>query len=1190
MNGYTDFYNLIKSGVSTEASYQRLLGNNPDGTRNPAYPIYLDADNLVDFMLDIIFTANLDSAISYYAHASRNWYGIWPRDGRAGFRFFVHDAELTLLDVNANRTSPPYDIGDASVLVSSPEWMYHELLANPTFRLRAADRIQKHFFNDGALTPDANKARFLAREAEIDQAIIAESARWGDARRATPFTRNVEWLSLINQLAVNPGCYFDLRTSIVLAQLTAAGVYPSLTAPSFSQFGGSVPDGYLLTITAPAGLVYYTLDGSDPRALGGGVSPAANLYTGPVPLSQNGLVRARVLNGATWSALTEAAFEVARSYDTLLITEIMYHPLPGLDPNGQAVDGEEFEFLELKNTGTVPLDLGGLSFTAGISFTFTNGTWLEPGQFFVLVRNPVWFAARYPGVAANGVYAGRLSNGGETVALGSLLDPAFLSVNYGVTAPWPVAPDGFGFSLVPVHPNANPDPDAGRSWRASALLNGSPGADDPTPTIPPVVVNEGLTASLPPAGDAIELFNPTAARADLEGWFLTDDPTQPMKYRIPAGSSIEAGGFLVFDETDFNPSPGTNNSFALSSTGEAVYLFSGDAATNLTGYSHGFSFGAAAPGVTFGRYVLSTGEEDFPAQIVPTLDGTNAGPLVGPVVLNEIHYHPAAGGDPFLELKNIATTNVALFDPLRPTNTWQLQGIGYSFPSNLTLLPGQLLLVVATNPATFRTRYSVPAEITILGPWPGTLQENGERLELQQPGLPDTNGVVPYITVDAVRYNDKPPWPTAADGRGPSLQRLSDGAYGNDPASWIAALPSPGRLLAPGTAPVITVQPTNVNVSAQGDAAFQVVADGAPTLHYQWSFNGSPIADATGATLFLTNVQTDQAGLYTVAVFNESGSAESQPARLTVRVVATIVTQPKDVTVRIRPDPQAAATTNATFTVLASSPTPLTYQWRFNGTDLPGRTTPTLTITNVQIAHAGAYDVAVTSAEGTVVSATAHLYPLVSPVFVQSPLSQSVVAGGTVTLSAAFIGYPGPFTNEWRLSSTLMATHVLSDSPDFFTFTVPNMVTTLQYRAFVRGPASTGGGTLSSVASISVLADADADGLPDVWESAYGITDRNADADGDGALNWQEYQAGTNPTNALSILRLEIAPAADLLALRFGAVSNLTYTVQHQDVLGSNAWSRLTDVVARSTNRVETLTTTNPVNSRFYRVVTPRQP
>jgi len=202
-------------------------------------------------------------------------------------------------------------------------------------------------------------------------------------------------------------------------------------------------------------------------------------------------------------------------------------------------------------------------------------------------------------------------------------------------------------------------------------------------------------------------------------------------------------------------------------------------------------FGAAAAGVSFGRHVNSVGEEQFPAQLVTTFPGANAGPRVGPVVIHEVHYHPPPGGDEFVELKNLTGADVTLFDPAHPTNRWKLSGLGYTFPTNVSIPSNSLLLIVGSDPTAFRAKYSVSPQVPIYGPFAGALQDSGELLELQRPEAPDTNGVA-YITVDAVRYNDKLPWPPAADGSGPSLQRRVASDYANDPLNWQAAGPTPG--------------------------------------------------------------------------------------------------------------------------------------------------------------------------------------------------------------------------------------------------------------------------------------------------------------------------------------------------------------------------------------------------------------
>src|SRR6185436_266443 len=152
--------------------------------------------------------------------------------------------------------------------------------------------------------------------------------------------------------------------------------------------------------------------------------------------------------------------------------------------------------------------------------------------------------------------------------------------------------------------------------------------------------------------------------------YLTDQRAVPQKFRIPANDPravISPGGYAVFTENDWDAEPGSTNSFRLDSHGEQVYLYSADANGGLTGYADGFTFGAARNGVSFGRYVISTGQAQYPAQTANTLAAPNAGPSVGPVVINEIQYHPAPGGDEFIELKNITNAPVKLFDPLFPT-------------------------------------------------------------------------------------------------------------------------------------------------------------------------------------------------------------------------------------------------------------------------------------------------------------------------------------------------------------------------------------------------------------------------------------------------------------------------------------------------------------------------------------------
>ena len=85
------------------------------------------------------------------------------------------------------------------------------------------------------------------------------------------------------------------------------------------------------------------------------------------------------------------------------------------------------------------------------------------------------------------------------------------------------------------------------------------------------------------------------------------------------------------------------------------------------------------------------------------------------------------------------------------------------------------------------------------------------------------------------------------------------------------------------TAPVILAQPQNQSAAPSNSVSFTIVVSGSAPLAYQWYFNtNSPIANATNATLALSNLQATNAGVYSVVVTNTAGSVASSNAQLAV--------------------------------------------------------------------------------------------------------------------------------------------------------------------------------------------------------------------------------------------------------------------------------------------------------------------
>jgi len=335
----------------------------------------------------------------------------------------------------------------------------------------------------------------------------------------------------------------------------------------------------------------------------------------------------------------------------------------------------------------------------------------------------------------------------------------------------------------------------GDNWRPSSEYGGSPGVPGVGP-INEVVINEVLSHAEPPGVDAVELHDVAGSGVSIGGWFLSNSDENYFKYEIDSGQSIGAGGYIVFDEQQFNASGGAApDDFTLDAAhGDDVWLMKVDGQGKVFFADH-IEFGAAPAGESFGRWPDAVGRL-YP-MIGTTLDppGENIGPRIGPVVISEIMYDPAGGGDEFIELFNPTTHSVRLYDPANPSHTWRFaDGIEFTFPGGVEIPAGGVALVVPIDAETFRTDNAVPAAAQIFGPYLGALNNGGEQLRLMRPDEPPAAEpeFVPYVLVDEVDYDNSTPWPTPPSGDGSSLNRREPDLWGNDPNHWTAAAATPG--------------------------------------------------------------------------------------------------------------------------------------------------------------------------------------------------------------------------------------------------------------------------------------------------------------------------------------------------------------------------------------------------------------
>ena len=518
---------------SFNTALQSLTWNNP----TTGYAAYLDIPEAIDHHLLNVWPMNVDGfRLSGYWHKERGGKLI------AGP---VWDFDRTMFCASDNRTDNPASWRSTTSDLGTDFFNYtwwNRLFADIDFYQKYIDRWQS--LRRGAFSIANVDALLDSLNAQVSaEAITRDVARWGMIKRSwtrpfSPFTAMPASQAAEIQRIKD---WLQQRANFIDSQWVGP-----VTA---SVAEGNVAAGTQVTLTGPVGVpIYYTLNGLDPR-LPGGAAPGAGatLYSGPVTVSATTRIRARAykashtaLTGANnpplvskWGGLANVRYstDTLAAAGNLIVTEVNYHPT---NPSAAELTvnpvftASDFEFLELRNIGATPLDLGGAQFTLGIEFAFTgeNALTLAPGAYVVVAANPAAFTARNgAGATVVGPFTGDLDNSGEQLTLKAANNTTILDFTYDDA--WYPNTDGSGRTLVVYDQFAAPAAfSTAANWRASAVNKGSPGATEPNfaPTVNAGIQVSGLVSGVNLNGIVTDDAQPNPPNALTFSWSQNGGP------------------------------------------------------------------------------------------------------------------------------------------------------------------------------------------------------------------------------------------------------------------------------------------------------------------------------------------------------------------------------------------------------------------------------------------------------------------------------------------------------------------------------------------------------------------------------------------------------------------------------------------------------------------------------------------
>lgn len=351
----------LVNGTCDDEMYMRLMGRDADGTENPDYPVYLNDENLMAYMLNTHYANDSDSPWTVN-NIVNNMYALRDRTARVGFIWIRHDAEHTLgirYKASGNAYNPANSRLDACSLTTfsrgnlNPAGIHWKLMnGSPAYRRKYADMLQRELLHPGgAFTAAEARARFRARMDEVNAAIWCEAARWGHDRNG-----HDEWQKACDYVV---GTFIPARVAQMVGfhRTHSPAWFPSLDAPTASVWDSNeVPYGTSVALSAPTGAtLYWTDDGSDPRTDDGTPSTTARSDGEIVVKTLSREVKMRAYSEARdeWSALETTTLGLKAMPEAVAEEVSLACSAPGVKSESVVVTATVGGYERLGTEGTV---------------------------------------------------------------------------------------------------------------------------------------------------------------------------------------------------------------------------------------------------------------------------------------------------------------------------------------------------------------------------------------------------------------------------------------------------------------------------------------------------------------------------------------------------------------------------------------------------------------------------------------------------------------------------------------------------------------------------------------------------------------------------------------------------------------------------------------------------------------------